>query len=246
MLPDFVVFTDLGSFGQSEAVQRGPIIDGMIGVPMRAYGASSDGLVLHGVLGYVWSQNDALLDLASEASSRLESGRVVDQRGILRLRGASPRVPAIMGRFVFRTVWDVRHNDSQRTFVALGGDNALRGYPAQHFYTFGGSRLFGTLEYRSRPWLLQSVHLGVVGFYDAGTVYVRLANARFHHCVGAGLRVLFPQLNRTVFRFDVGVPLDSTGVAAQLTYGSDQLIPMTPAEDAISDSDQSSSVRQSL
>jgi hypothetical protein len=88
------------------------------------------------------------------------------------------------------------------------------------------------------------VHLGLVAFYDVGSVYQRLTAARFHHDVGAGLRVLFPQLNRTVFRFDLGLPLDSPGFSVQMTYGSDPIVPLTAAEDLAVSADES--VRQSL
>ena len=243
-LPNFVVFTNLGSYGLSENLQVGPSLDVLVAVPMRAYGASSDGLILRATLSYVWSEHDWLLDAAAEGRARLESGAVVDQRAVLRVRGATPRFESLLGRFVWSAYWDARRNDSQRTFVALGGDNGLRGYAAQRFYGFGARRILANFEYRSQPWLLQSVHLGLVAFYDVGSVYRRLSAARFHHDVGAGLRVLFPQLNRTVFRLDFGVPLGSSGFSVQMTYGSDPILPLTAAEDLAASADDS--VRQSL
>jgi hypothetical protein len=232
-LPNYAVFTNLTTFGQSENVQTGPSIDGLVGLPMRAYGASSDGMVVRSTLGYVWARDDALFDVLGQGLSRLESGAVVDQVGVVRLRAATPSWPALFGRFVARFSWDVRHNDTQRTFVALGGDNGLRGYAAQRFYALGGRRILGNLEYRSRPWQIQSVHLGAVGFYDIGSVYRALARAEFHQALGLGLRVLFPQFNHSVFRVDFGVPLERAGgVGMLLSYSSDQLVPLTAAEDA--------------
>jgi hemolysin activation/secretion protein len=147
---------------------------------------------------------------------------------------------------VFRALWDVRQNDTQRTFVSLGGENGLRGYPAQQFYAFGGRKLLGTVEYRSLPWLLESVHVGMALFYDVGSVYQRIEQLRFHHAAGAGLRVLMPQLNRTVFRIDAGVPLDSTGFTVLLTYGSEQYVALTEDEDLVQAAQQAASVRQGL
>lgn len=245
-LPEFVVLTNLVTLGKTENLQVGPRVDGLVAVPLRAYGASSDGLILHGLLSYVWSQRGGILDGAMEGFARLDTGRAVDQRFIMRIRGASPVLPAVLGRFVFRVVWDQRQNDSQRTFVALGGDNGLRGYAAQAFNAFGGKRLLANVEYRSLPWMLASVHVGAVLFYDAGSVYQQIANVRFHHSAGAGLRVMFPQLNRGVFRVDVGTPLDGPGVSALLTYGSEQYVPLTAAEDESAAADQTASVRQSL
>jgi hypothetical protein len=243
-LPRFVAFTNLGTYGFTENVQLGPQVSAVLGVPMRAYGASSDGLILRAQLNYVWSEHEALLDLGVEGRARLENGSVVDQRAVARIRGASPLLESLYGRFVFSAYWDARAHDTQRTFVSLGGDNGLRGYAAQRFYAFGARRILANFEYRSQPWLLQSVHLGVVAFYDVGSVYQRLSQARFHHNVGAGLRVLFPQLNRTVFRLDFGVPLDSPGLSVQMTYGSDPILPLTAAEDLQVSTDDS--VRQSL
>jgi hypothetical protein len=232
-LPNYSVFTNLTTFGQSENVQTGPSVDGLIGVPLRAYGASSDGMLVRGTLSYVWARDDALFDVLAQGLSRLESGAVVDQVGVVRLRAASPSWPALLGRLVARASWDVRHNDTQRTFVALGGDNGLRGYAAQRFWTVGGRRILGNLEYRSQPWQIQSVHLGAVAFYDVGSVYRALAGAEFHQAVGLGLRVLFPQFNHSVFRVDFGVPLERAGgVGMLLSYSSEQFVPLTAAEDA--------------
>jgi hypothetical protein len=230
-VPDYVVFTNLATYGQSESVQIGPRLDGSFGVPLRVYGASSDGLVVHGLIGYVWAANDALFDVKGEGWSRLENGRVVDQRGMLQLRAASPSFAQLFGRLVFRALWDVRDHDTQKTFVSLGGDSGLRGYPAQAFPDFGASKLLCNAEYRTRPWVITSVHVGGVLFYDAGAVYQQLSQLDLHQAVGVGVRVLFPQFNRYAFRVDLGVRPTMTGYTVMLSYGSDQVIPLTQAED---------------
>jgi hypothetical protein len=43
---------------------------------------------------------------------------------------------------------------------------------------------------------------------------------------------LFPQFNQTPFRLDLGVPLDEEGFSVLLSYGSEQAIPLTAADDA--------------
>jgi len=254
-LPDFAVFSNLTSFKQSETVRVGPSLDGFVGLPLKAYGASSDGLVLHGEMTYVWAEHDTLLDVGAEGYARLENGRALDQRLILHARGATPEWPAIAGRLVARLNLDVRHNDSQRTFVALGGDNGIRGYPAQNFYVIGGSRFIGNVEYRSSPIALDSVHFGFVVFYDAGAVYASSSGTRagtartgLHQAAGTGVRFMFPQFNRGVFRCDVGVPFDSDGshgLTALVTYSSEQFVPLTATEDEAA-TDTSNTVRPSL
>jgi hypothetical protein len=230
-LPRFVIFTNLATFGQSESVQVGPRVDGSIGVPLRAYGASSDGLIVHGLLGYIWAANDTLLDAAGEGWSRLENGQVVDQHLWLQLRAATPSFSVLFGRLVARALWDLRDHDTQHTLVALGGDTGLRGYPAGWFNAFGANKLLCNFEYRSLPWVISSVHVGFVLFYDMGSVYEGLRQAQLHQALGGGLRVLFPQFNHYAFRFDVGAPLESSGYAVMFTYGSDQVVPLTQTED---------------
>jgi hypothetical protein len=148
----------------------------------------------------------------------------------LGLRGVTPEW--LLGRLVLRTTWDLQRRDSSRTQVTLGADNGLRGYTTGAFRVIGGSRLRGNLEYRTLPLVIASVHFGGVLFYDAGSVYRALADARFHHAAGFGLRLLFPQLNRTPFRADLGIPLDQSGFALMLSYGTEQAVPITAAESA--------------
>ena len=62
-------------------------------------------------------------------------------------------------------------NDTERTYVVLGGSNGLRGYPAAQFGVIGGNRMRANIEYRSLPIVIESVHIGAVAFYDAGTLY---------------------------------------------------------------------------
>jgi hypothetical protein len=235
-LPTYAVFTNLGTFGQSEPVQTGPRLDARFELPLSAFGSSSNGFVTRGSLGYVWAQHDALLDVVTSAAARLDAGQLVDEHGLLRVRGASPTLPWVRGRLVFRGIWDERRRDTQRTLVALGGDTGLRGYSLGHFYGFGASYLVANVEYRTPPLALQSVHLGLVAFYDAGSVYRDFSQARGHHAAGLGLRVLLPQFNRYVFRLDCGAPLDSPGfgvVLSMFSYGSEQPIALTPGEDAL-------------
>jgi hypothetical protein len=235
-LPSFATFTNLGTFGQSESVQLGPRIDGSVALPLRLLGSTGNGMEVHGLLGYSWAVHDTFVDVVADVTSRLDRGKVRDQRALLQLRAASPPLSWVLGRFVGRALWDGRKNDTQNTLVTLGADNGLRGYPAQYLYGTGASRILCNLEYRTQPWLLQSVHLGLVGFYDAGTVYEELRRARWRHALGAGVRVLFPQFNRYAFRLDVGAPLGAGGFSVLVSYGSDQVVPLTPAQDLLAES----------
>ena len=49
--------------------------------------------------------------------------------------------------------------------------------------------------------------MGAAVFYDVGDAFDGFDELQLKHGAGAGLRVLIPQLDRTVFRADWGVPL---------------------------------------
>jgi len=229
-LPDFVVFRDLATFGQSESVRVGPVLSSSVALPLEAFGSSSDSIRLSGATGYVLAGDDALAELSMSVGARLEDGRVGDQSLGGVLRGATPTW--FVGRFVAYAGWDARRRDTGRAQATLGGDDGLRGYPAGSFPVVGGSRLRGNIEFRSLPLVLESVHIGGVVFYDAGSTYSALHEAVLHHAVGAGLRLLFPQFNHTPFRADFGIPIDRKGFAVLVSYGSQQAVPITAADDA--------------
>ena len=109
----------------------------------------------------------------------------------------------------------------------------LRGYQSGEFRVAGGSRLRTNLEYRTLPLVIASIHVGGVLFYDMGSVYGSLSSAQFHQSVGAGLRVLVSQFNRSPFCLDFGVPLEGGGFSVLLSYSTEQPVPLTAAEDAL-------------
>jgi hypothetical protein len=229
-VPEYAVYENLSSFGRSENVRVGPSTEGTLRLPLAAFGSSTNSVVFEGAAGYVLGDGDSLGELAVSAKARLEDGKVVDELATALLRGATPSF--LFGRLIGRIDWAGRRNDTEHTQVTLGGDNGLRGYASGEFRVFGGNRLRGNLEYRSLPLVLESVHVGAVVFYDVGSVYSALAQAHFDQSIGAGLRVLFPQLNSTPFRLDLGVPLTGGGFAVGFSYGSDQAIPLTATDDA--------------
>ena len=69
----------------------------------------------------------------------------------------------------------------------------------------GGGVSRNNFEYQSSRWSF--IHLGAAVFYEGGSVHESLSDYQWRHSVGGGLRLLFPQLNRSVFRFDLAKPL---------------------------------------
>ena len=92
--------------------------------------------------------------------------------------------------------------------VSLGGDNSLRGYPAD--FRLGTRLVNVNVEVRSRPLVWRTLHLGLALFYDGGDAWMHEQGEpmQYHHSVGIGLRGLFPQFDKGVVRLDLGFPLD--------------------------------------
>lgn len=86
----------------------------------------------------------------------------------------------------------------------LGGTDQLRGYAAGAF--FGTNRFAANTEFRTRPLRVLSVLAGLNAFWDAGDASYDW-KFQLKHGVGVGVRFLFPQLDREVFRVDVAIPI---------------------------------------
>jgi hypothetical protein len=101
-----------------------------------------------------------------------------------------------------------------------GGAGRLRGY--RPVADSGPGVVTLNHEFRSRPIRLFSVLAGLALFHDMGSaVQPGLTDVHLRHGVGAGLRLLAPQLDRSVFRVDVGFPLVfpmRDDPAAQVTF----------------------------
>lgn len=233
--PRFTAFTNLGTYGVSENVQLGPWTDASFGLPLSVLGSTADGLLAGARAGYVAQLGQGLLDLSAGAGARLQGRRTVDQELTGQLRAATP--PWLAGRLVLLGRLEARRRDTARTVVSLDSAGGLRGYPVGAFVLRGGSRMFGSLEYRTLPLALDAVHVGAVAFYDGGSLFRELRDLRYHHCAGIGLRLLLPQFNRFVLRIDAGAALDAPGFSVVASYGSGQAVPLTPTEDRAREAD---------
>lgn len=216
------VYQDLDTFGQSEAVHLGPSLSVAMGAGAVAALSSSNTVFASGALGVALDPLDGLVEAAFEAGARYEDGAVVNRVLSVRLRMAS--APVFFGRLVFRGDATVRKDDVTNALVSLGGNNGLRGYASQAFFGFGSSVAQGTLEWRSSPFAWQSVHLGLATFYDLGSVFVTTSDMVPHHSLGIGVRLLFPQFNRSVYRIDLAAPLDDIGLRVLFSLGDTQAV----------------------
>ena len=111
------------------------------------------------------------------------------------------------GFLIARLSLSERRRDVNNSLVTLGGDAGLRGYPNGAFNQISGGVSRNNLEYRSLPLRWRFIHLGFALFYEGGSVHQTLKDYDWKHSTGLGLRLLFPQVNRSVFRFDLARPL---------------------------------------
>lgn len=236
--PTWRTFHDLATYGLAEDVRLGPALSLRLSTPLEAFGSDTTAFDTSVALSQTASfAGDGLWEVAGAAEASAEQGGRLSQLVYLRLRGATPSLSA--GRLVARLDTYLRRTRSgtSTALVSLGGDNGLRGYPSQAFVGFGENLARGSAEWRTPPLVWESVHLGGVMFYDAGSVYPDLDRLRLHQSVGVGARLLLPQFNWAVYRLDVGVPLDGTGFMVNLSGGSNQATPMTRDEDLVFESD---------
>ncbi len=121
------------------------------------------------------------------------------------LRVVSPRLS------FFRAVIDyaavATHENYLNRKVTLGGESRPRGYVSGIFR--GGSGYAGSLELRTSAINVLSARVGAVAFYDVGGAGDSIGQARPYQSAGAGLRILFPQVNRQVFRLDWAAPFSA-------------------------------------
>lgn len=235
----FSVFRNLSGFALSEELQLGWSGGGYAQFPTRAMGSTQD-LVITGVRKVYRERllTDAMVEAAASSVSRyrFESQEWTDMTFLVRLRIASPSFS--VGRFVLRADWVGQREQTAPYPMTLGGDNGIRGYSSQHFLSFGGNRIRGNTEFRTKPVRLGPFYSGAVAFYDAGSLFAGSNDSGYVHAVGLGARAILPQASSYTYRLDFGIPLDGSGFMMMLKGGTftmetNQGVPMTPRDDFI-------------
>ncbi len=137
--------------------------------------------------------------------------RIRDAAMSASLKLVTPRIR--FGRFVFDSTVTDRERNYLNATSYLGGSGRLRGYPTSYY--FGKDFYVSNLEFRSRPISLLTAQVGGVLFHDMGDAFTDFDTVSFKHSVGGGVRVLFPELDRAVFRLDIAVPLNRPNPGAR-------------------------------
>ena len=207
----YIALTDISTYGLREDLRIGPSFSTshqMILMGDRAYIPSLS-------LGYALPiLNRGFVSASMAGSARVEgmNGDEVVNRVVS--GAASCALPLRLfkkhrGFLVMRLTLSKRWADVSNGVITLGGDAGLRGYPNGAFTVIGGGVSRNNFEYRSPPLRWSFIHIGVALFYEGGSVYQTFDEYEWKHSVGGGIRLLFPQLNRSVFRIDLARPLSS-------------------------------------
>ncbi|MEN9578861.1 MAG: hypothetical protein RJA70_1870 [Pseudomonadota bacterium] len=191
--------------------------------------SSHDAFGMFSSAAYAWPIGNGFAKVL--VGSRLELGRLREGRA-----AGAPRVTTLdahhqvalhwasptfgVGRLVADASASYRPITTFFGYGATGGTGRLRGY---NLGEFAGPGVVDTnLEFRSTPVHFFSVNAGGVLFFDAGGAFRGIereagykgAGVARHfelmdsgHAAGVGVRLLAPQLDRDVFRIDVGFPL---------------------------------------
>jgi len=197
---------DLETLALQEDYRLGPQATLRLYPVPAALGSTRTFLGIAAGASYAQALGDGLARLAVDSVTEIQTEGGSIENGSIRaaLRLASPR--SSLGRVVVDAVLLERYANQLNSLNSLGGDGRLRGYPSQFFVA--SDVLSVNVEGRSRPvQLFRSVQLGGVVFYDAGDAFDRFGDLHLQQSVGLGARILFPQLDRVVFRADLGFPV---------------------------------------
>jgi hypothetical protein len=201
----FLRVLDFETLGLQEDFRLGHDVYFRVYPITTALGSSRNFLGTYAAAMYTLGIGDGLLRGAVESTIEAESKRLSDAWVEVDLRAVTPRLG--VGRLVFDGGLLSRYRNYLNRTSYLGGDGRLRGYPSNYFV--GKDVLVYNVEFRSRPLEILSCQLGAAAFYDAGHAANGLENLHLRHSVGFGFRALLPQLDRLVFRGDVGFPLQA-------------------------------------
>lgn len=199
---------DFESLALQEDFRLGQDVFARIVPSTTALGSSRSYVGLRGGAQYTVPMGDGLARVATIARADQASHETPDASIEGDLRLVTPRLG--FGRLVFDATALNRFHNYLRQTSFLGGEGRLRGYPTSFFV--GKDLVAANLEYRSRPLRIYTVSVGGALFFDTGDAFDGFRHLDPHQSVGLGTRVLFPQLDHTVFRIDVGFPIAPNGL----------------------------------
>jgi hypothetical protein len=201
---NFTRVLDMETLGLQEDFRLGHDIYLRVYPVTEALGSSRTFLGTYAAFQYTVPMGDGLARLSVDSTIEGTQSDITDGAVAADLRLVTPRLG--FGRLVFDAGALNRYRNYLNRQSFLGGDGRLRGYPSSAFV--GKDLVAYNLEFRSRPVEIFSCQLGGAAFFDVGDAADGFDQLRMRKSAGFGFRILFPQLDRIVFRGDIGFPLE--------------------------------------
>ena len=198
----FLRLHDVDALGLQEDYRAGYDLSARAYPVLHAIGSSRSFLGVEAIASYLLPLGSGYASATGELTTEVASG--VPQ---VSLAGDVSLVTPTLGfgRLVIDGLGVVRPHNYLNQRSVVGGDGRLRGYPSMAF--LGENLVAYNMELRSRPVEILSCQLGTALFFDVGDAFDNGARLQPKSSAGFGVRALFPQLDRKVFRFDVAFPL---------------------------------------
>jgi hypothetical protein len=210
---EFLRTTDLETLGLQEDVPLGHDIWLKVYPALESLGSSRNLFGVFSGLGYTLPLGDGLARAYATSSIQLSQHDKSDAEIDVGARLATPRLP--FGRLIIDGLVQDRYWNYLNPSASLGGTTRLRGYRTQAFA--GPDVVVANVELRSPSVDILTVQVGAGLFYDVGDAFDGFDHLSLRHGVGGGLRFVIPQIDRAVFRVEVGVPLNRNDPAGETT-----------------------------
>lgn len=197
---DFKILRNIDAFELSEDFQLGWLAQGGVRYAFPLPFAPSHFIEVGAAVRYRFYAADDLFTVSLSGAMRVRPGESpANRRLAAEVINYAPSFYG--GRLVTRVMVDFIANDLNHRQLLLGGSTGLRGTAAEQFS--GRNMMLANVEYRARPIEILTTWLGLVFFYDVGSAFDSVASLT--HTAGIGLRIMLPQLNQDVLRFDFGL-----------------------------------------
>jgi outer membrane protein assembly factor BamA len=204
-----------------ENAALGPSANFSVARALPFLGSERDYTYLSGGLAWSFDWLDGYQSAGLGWSGRFERGALVDQSYSASLTLASPVVARLV-RFVFSGAASSLVNDTSNSNNFLGGNTGLRGYEVGDLV--GKTYFLAQVEARSMAIAIRALRLGAVAFCDMGDAATPNAGSGSglvralrsvgrlspKSDVGVGARLLIPQFNSSVIRFDWAFATEAT------------------------------------
>lgn len=202
---------DINTLALQEDVQLGHSISASAYTRLKAFGSTRDLVGVSGGAAYTVRMGDgfARASVGTSAEDQLTDGNgeardhITDASVSGGFSVVTPRLG--FGRLFMGATATNRYRNYLRARTTIGGDDRLRGYPSNFFN--GKDVIVANLEFRTTSVEILKCAFGAVAFYDVGDAADGFDNLHAKQSLGFGIRALFPQVNRAVFRFDLAFPL---------------------------------------